>query len=358
MTKKISKAIIMAGGTGSRLWPVSVKNKPKQFQAIVSDKTMLQETYLRLRKKFSVDDIYISTNLEYVQEIKREILEIPDKNIIPEPVARGTASSIALTIAVILAHEPEAIISTFPADHLIKRENEFIDAIDEGEKFVMKNPESILTFGIVPTYPEVGYGYIKKVSKAKKDDKITLVERFVEKPDMDTAHKYLDNGNYFWNAGMYIFNAKTMKDRFAKYIPDTSNRLEKIQDSVNTSNYENTVLEEYPQMNDINFEYAIVENDKNVVVAGLDIGWSDVGSWASLKDTLISDKEKHLVRGEHVDVDSKNLLVYGHDKKIVTIGVEDLVIVDTDDAILICHKDKSQMVGDVSKKIQMSKNKE
>lgn len=357
MTKEVNKAVIMAGGTGSRLWPISVKNKPKQFQAIASDKTMLQETYLRLRKKFAVEDIYISTNLDYISEIKREILEIPDKNIISEPVARGTASSIALTIAVILAHEPDAIIFTFPADHIIKLEDEFISAINEGEKFIKNNSESILTFGIIPTYPETGYGYIKKVSNSEKKD-IYKVERFVEKPDIDTAHRYISEGGYYWNAGMYVFNAEVMRKRFLKYIPNISKRLDIIHNSVNTDEYEKNVLKEYPQMYDINFEYAIVENDDNVVIMPLDIGWSDVGSWGSLKDTLVSDNEKHLVRGEHIDFGSKNLLVYGSKKLITTVGLEDLVIVDTDDAILICHKDKSQMIGDISKKIQASrKNK-
>ncbi len=357
MSKKINKAVIMAGGTGSRLWPVSVKNKPKQFQAIASDKTMLQETYLRLRKKFEVEDIYISTNLEYVSEIKREILEIPEKNIISEPVARGTASSIALTVAVILAHEPEAIVSTFPADHLIKSSDRFIDAVNDGEKFIINNPKSIFTFGIIPTYPEVGYGYIKKVSDSSNKNDIFKVDRFVEKPDIETAHKYIKDGSYFWNAGMYIFNAKSMKNRFKKYIPDIFKMIEIIQKSLDSDNYEKILAKEYPKMNDINFEYAIVENDNNVFVMPLDIGWSDVGSWSSLKDTLVSDENKHLVRGRHIDFDSKNLLVYGSKKLITTVGLEDLVIVDSEDAILICHKDKSQMVGDISKKIQSLNNK-
>ncbi len=351
MTKEVNKAVIMAGGTGSRLWPISVRNKPKQFQAIASDKTMLQETYLRLRNKFAVEDIYISTNSEYIQEIKREILEIPDKNIISEPLARGTASSVALTVAVILAHEPEAIISMFPADHLIKLKDEFIDAIIESEKFIKNNPESILTFGIIPTYPETGYGYIKKVSNLKKKN-IYKVERFVEKPDVDTAYRYINDGDYFWNAGMYVFKAESMRNRFSKYIPNTFNRLNAIYKSIDTNEYEEIVLKEYPQMNDINFEYAIVENDDDVVVMPINIGWSDVGSWGSLKDTLVSDSESHLVRGEHMDFDSKNLLVYGSKRLITTVGLKDLVIVDTDDAIVICQKDKSQMVGDISKKIQ------
>ncbi len=356
MDKKINKAVIMAGGTGSRLWPVSIKAKPKQFQAIASDKTMLQETYLRLRKKFKVEDIYISTNIEYVSEIKREILEIPEKNIISEPVARGTASSIALAVAVILKHEPNAIISTFPADHIIKYNDKFINAIDEGEKFIIKNPESIVTFGIIPTYPEVGYGYIKKISNDSGSKNIFKVDRFVEKPDIETADKYIKDGGYFWNAGMYIFSANSMKNRFKKYIPDIFNMIEKIQKELDSGEYEKKLQQEYPKMNDINFEYAIVENDNNVFVMPLDIGWSDVGSWSSLKDTLVSDENKHLVRGKHVDFNSKNLLVYGSKKLITTVGLEDLVIVDSEDAILICHKDKSQMVGDISKKIQSLNN--
>ncbi len=345
----------MAGGKGTRLWPVSRQSKPKQFQSLVSDKTMLQETFLRLRKKFPLENVYISTNAEYVSEVEKEILELPQKNIISEPEARGTASSFALTTAVLTAEKDDVIIATFPADHLVKKPKVLINALEQAEKFIMQNPNHIVTIGVKPTYPETGYGYIKSnqdMQSVTKD--IELVERFVEKPDAMTAQTYVDAGNFYWNTGIYIFRAKALEENFKKYLPDTHKRLVKIRALIQNNAPQSAIEKEYAKMDKTTIEYSVVENTSDVAVAPIKMGWSDIGSWTSLKDTLIEKNTENFVKGEHVDFDSENILVYGSKKLITTIGLKDLIIVDTDDAILICDRNRSQEISSVVKKLEKS----
>lgn len=352
------KLVIMAGGRGTRLWPMSRQGKPKQFQKLVSENTMLQDTYLRLRKIVEPADIYVSTNKEYVAEVKKELPEIPAENIIAEPVGRSTAPCIALSAAIISAKDENATIGFFPADHLIKNPENLLKAIEQGEKLLEKYPDYLITFGITPTTPDTGLGYIEKNSILGKIDSVEFykAKRFVEKPDFKTAQKYLDSGNFYWNSGMFLFKVGTIIEKFKTYVPDIYERLIKIKSAVGSENFEAVLEEEFPKMDKISLDYAVMENEPNVVLVPVTSDWSDVGSWTALKDTLIGSGKEHLVKieGEHLDFDSENLLVYGSDKLITTIGVKDLIIVDTPDAILICDRNKSQLVSDVVKKLEES----
>jgi len=348
------KCVIMAGGKGTRLWPVSRQNKPKQFQCLISNKTMLQETYLRMRKIFAPEDIYIATNKEYVGEVENEILEFPKENIIGEPIGRGTAPSIALSSAIIAAKDPEEIMGIFAADHFVKDPEPLFKAVQKAGEFLKKNGDYLITFGVNPTSAETGYGYIEKGDLLEKRDEIEFikVKRFVEKPDFTTAQDYVDSGNFFWNSGMFMWKTSTIIDKFKLYIPDIYNRLIKIKEVVGTENFSEVLEKEFPEMDKISIDYAVMENEPNTIVIPLNISWSDIGSWTSLKDALIADHKDHFVRGEHIDFGSRNLLVYGSNKLITTIGIKDLIIIDTEDAILICDQDKSQLVSDIVKRLE------
>ena len=315
---------------------------------------MLQETYLRLRQIADPADIYVATNQEYVSEVEKEILEFPKKNILAEPIGRNTAPSIALAAAVIAAKDENEIMGVFPADHFIENPEVLLNAIQKGKEFLEKNDEYLLTFGITPSAPETGYGYIKKDGTLEKMGNVEIckAEKFVEKPNYETAQKYLEAGDYFWNSGMFLWKTKTIIEKFKKYVPDDYERLMKIRDAMNSGNYAEVLEKEFPEMDKNSIDYAILENEPDVAVIPLEMPWSDVGSWTALKDTLISNNRENFVRGEHINFDSENLLVYGSDKLITTIGVKDLIIVDTADAILICDRNKSQLVSDVVKKLE------
>jgi len=348
------KCIIMAGGRGTRLWPVSRNNKPKQFQCLISKKTMLQETVLRMRAKFDLEDIFISTNKEYEGEVRNEIPELPVENLILEPISRGSASSIALTIAILTAKKIDESIVFVPSDHIIKNPDKLIASLSDADNFLKENKNYIITFGIEPTFPETGFGYIEKGELKKKynSGNVFEVKHFTEKPDAMTAKDYLDKGDFFWNSAIYVCRADVLVEKFKKYIPDTYNRIIRIKDSVGTSTYEKILMSEYPEMDKIDFAYGIIENDPNIAFIPLKINWSDVGSWSALKKIFTDNNKDHYVKGEHIDFNSENLLIYGSKKLITTVGVKNLVIVDTDDVILVCDSSQSQMVGAIVERLE------
>ena len=348
------KILVMAGGKGTRLWPVSRKNKPKQFQKLISNKTMLQETVDRILPDFSLKDVYIATNKSYVDEIKKELPRLAVNNIIGEPAFRERASCIALASAIFSKEGEDEIMAVFPSDHYIKKEDELIRVLKSSENFLNNNPEHLVVIGVKPTGPETGYGYIEHNTKSiikEKDQQFHRVEKFIEKPDLETAKKYYQKDNFLWNTSIYLWKTSSIIDRFKKFIPDSYKRLCRIKKAVGTFEFEKVLEKEYPLMDMISVEYGILENDDKTVVVPADLGWSDVGSWSVLKDSLIS-KDSHFVKGEHLDVGSKNLLVYGSKKLITTVGLKDLIIVDTDDAILICDKNNSQLVKTVVEKLE------
>lgn len=347
------KILIMAGGRGTRLWPLSRTEKPKQFQKLISDKTMLQETAQRLLPLGTWRDIYISTNSQYAKEVQKELPKVSKENIIDEPVNRERASSIALSSAFFIKRCPNETVVIFPADHLIKRDKVLISAIKSGVAFLEKNPDYLLTIGVSPDAVDTGLGYIKKGKIFFKEKKqlIFKVEKFIEKPDFKTAQELIKSGEYFWNSGIYIFKSKNLIEKYKKFVPDTYERILKFINAVDTPEYRGVLEKEYPGSDPVSFEYSIVENDNQVLMIPAELGWSDIGSWAVLKDSLIGKNNKNFVKAAHLDIGSKDLLVYGSPKKLIaTVGLKGLIIVDTPDVILICDKSQSQ---DVKKIVAM-----
>ncbi len=352
MEQKKLCIVIMAGGSGTRLWPLSRKDHPKQFQKVMGEQTMLEDTYNRFRKEYDVDDIYISTNSDYREHVLAALPEIKDENILMEPCKRNTASCIALIAGLLAKRHSDTRVMVVPSDHFIQNPEVLLQTMRVAAGHVTQQPESIVTFGIMPTYPEVGYGYIKKggVLRTHEGCDVHHVTSFVEKPDLETATQYLAEGSYLWNAGMFLFDAEQMVEKFKRHLPGTAARLDEIMAAHGTEQYDDVLESSYAQMEDVSVDYAIIEKDEHVDVIPIALQWSDVGSWASLKDTLAGSDSESISRGYHIDHESQGLIVHNDsDRVIVTVGLADTIVVDHGDAMLVCAKDRAQDVSAVVK---------
>ena len=348
------KTVILAGGSGTRLFPLSRENYPKQFIKIADESSLLQKTFNRCKHFTNSKDIFIVSGDKYQFHIKNQLEEIGEKdfkNIILEPVGRNTAPAIALAVKYLLEKEnatEDSIIFITPSDHIISPEEKFSEYIKEAE--VVAKEGYIVTFGVRPSKPETGYGYIEADEK-KILNKGYKVKKFHEKPDLKTAQTYLLKGNFFWNSGMFMFSIKTILNEFKNHSPDIYSFIEKL-------SYEELVMS-FSDMPDISIDYAVMEKSKNIAVIPVDIVWSDVGSWDSLYDVLDKDNKGNAKVGNVVDIDTENSLVFGDSKRIVsTIGLKDLIIVDTDDVVLIAKRGESQKVREIVKKFKEDKKLE
>ena len=343
--------VLMAGGSGTRLWPMSRKAMPKQFHKFSSEKSLLVETYERFIGVVPKENIYISLGENVLAETKKQLKDIKKENFIVEPEGKNTAPATALVTAHIFKKDPKAIIAEISSDHTVKKVSAYRQAFLTAKSFIEKNPEYLVTIGIRPTKPETGYGYIK-IGKKIPGHPMNIVDKFVEKPDLMTAEKYLASGKYLWNAGYFVFRVDTMIKMFERYSPKIYIGLKEILKAVNTPQEKKVIDIEYAKFEKEPIDTVIAEKVDKIAVVPADLGWSDIGSWASLLDILIDKKDGIISKGHHVSVDDKNCLVYARDKLVATIGLEDIIIIDTEDVTLVCHKDKSQ---DVKKMIEKLK---
>lgn len=351
------KVLILAGGKGTRLWPLSREYKPKQFQKLFGKKTMLQETVSRVLPFISLKDVYIATNQQYVKEVKKELPRLSKENIISEPAHRERVAAFLLFFCHLKGKELKEPTVILPSDHLIKEKEKFQQAILAGEEFVKKNPECLLLLGEKPVFPDTELGYIKKGKFFKKENDFEIYDVFYfkEKPNLKRAKEFLESGNYFWNAGIFIFVPKLIENLVKEFVPDNYKRYQKIKKSFDKRNFKEVLKREYLEMDNVSFDYSIVENYKKNAVMPVSMGWSDVGSWTVLKNCL-SSPNKSYIKGNYIGLDSKNILVYGTTDKLVTsCGVKDLIIAVTDDIIFVCHKDGSQKIKELIKKLEKKK---
>ena len=343
-------AVLMAGGQGTRLWPKSRRNQPKQLHALVGDKSLICETFDRLSLVTPKDKIIVSTTPQYLAEIRKQLPEIPEENYIVEPFPMNTAAACGLVSKIISLRDPDATVGFFPSDHHITRPAEFAKLLKYAGKVSTKYPEHIFTIGLKPTKPDTALGYIHFEKEIDRSDELATfsVERFVEKPDPATAEKYLESGEYLWNAGMFIWKTKLILKLFEKDLPQTSRALDKIAEAYGKQNY-NSVLEKYyKDVDNISVDYGIMEKNKNILVIPGDFGWSDVGSWGTILKVLSEIEGKDVIsRGHHISIGDSNIMVMGHDKLIATIGLEDIIVVDTPDALLICNGKKDQKIKEL-----------
>lgn len=337
--------VILAGGSGTRLWPLSRKSYPKQFLKLFGEHTMLQQTLLRLQGVADLADPIVVCNEDHRFTVAEQLQEIGQKgSIILEPIARNTAPAIALAALRAKELDEEATLLVLPADHLITNEQAFHKAIAIAVESAKEG--SLTTFGVVPTRAETGYGYINaEAAKSKGSEAGLKAERFVEKPDQQTAEKYLADGNYYWNSGMFVFTADNFLAQLIEHCPDCHAA---VQHAFETKKADIDFLrigeEAFAKSPSISIDYAVMEKCKDVVCVPLDVGWSDVGCWRSYWEAKEKDEDGNSFVGDAMAISTKNTLIYSQDKLVSTIGVENLVVVNTADAVLVIDKEHAQHV--------------
>lgn len=348
-------AVIMAGGKGERFWPRSRKSLPKQFLSLTDDgKTMIQLTVERLKNLVSIEDVYIVTNKDYKKLVLDQIKDIPEENILLEPKAKNTAPCIGLAAMHVKKKYEDAVMLVLPSDHLIKYNEIYIDTLKEAIE-VAKEDDNLITIGITPSYPETGYGYINfgRDEGDIKRNNVYRVKRFVEKPDLDTAKEYLSSGRYLWNSGMFVWKASSILLNMRELLPQMYKGLEEIYNSIGTENESIVLEEEFNNFQSVSIDYGIMERANNIYTIPGSFGWDDVGSWLALERINKTNDDGNVIKGNVITINSKNSIIQAQDKLIATIGMKDLIVVDTDDALLIANKDSTQEVKKVIENLKI-----
>lgn len=353
-TNKHEYVLIMAGGSGSRLYPRSTSTLPKQFQKIIGEKTLIEQTYDRVIKIVDNNHIYVSSNHKYIDLIKKHLPDIPVENYITEPIKRNTGPAIALATALIYKKDKDAIITVIHSDHLVVKINEYVKAIRAGIKAIKKNPKNILCIGITPTSAHTGLGYIEKNKKYSTTDGYTIfnTKRFVEKPNLDLAKEYVASGKFLWNAGYFIWQAKYFLSELKKHDLSIYNRITKISKKWGKKDFLKTLNTEFVKFKSIAVDHMIMEKTSNLLVLPVDIGWSDVGSWDVVADMVNPqnrDPNGNYAEGTVVTIDTHNTTILSHNenKIIATVGLDNFIIITTDDAVVIVPKGRSEDVAKI-----------
>jgi len=357
--------VILAGGRGTRFWPLSRKRRAKQLLALDGKETMIQQTVARLVPMAAPSRFWIITNDDLRPAILRQLRKLPAKQIIAEPAARNTAPAIGLATFLLLRHDPEAVLGLFPSDHVIAEPAQYRATLSRGIEIAAAG-ENIVVLGIPPTRPETGYGYIE--AGAPDQDSSLRVRRFTEKPDLATARQFLDAGNYFWNSGMFLWRADTLANALREHLSATAALLEKIAAAYGTRKFAGTFRRLYPKCENISVDYAILEprsakgeGQSRIFCLPSDFGWNDLGSWTALHEhhvakTKPGDATPMTASGSFA-FNAKNNYVHAPGKFVALVGVSNLVIVETDDALLVTTLDQSQDVGKVVKHLDEKKLK-
>ena len=349
MKKPTVYPVIMAGGSGTRFWPLSRQLFPKQLLKIIGDETLIQQTMRRVVTGAPPQRVMISTNPPQAESIRVQLSEWKDAlkdNFVLEPEARNTAPAIALVALELLRRDPEAVMLVVPADHIVKGQKDFDAAVDLAAELAVQG--LLVTFGIKPIRPETGYGYIKPDIKRVLGKRGTLkgyrVGRFVEKPNAVKAAQYLKAGDYYWNSGMFVWRAATIVEEIRRHQPALAQGIEQIGRLIEQNAARAAIDEEYRRLPSISIDTGVMEKSAKAAMVPVAFKWSDVGSWGSLDEVAAKDKAGNIIGGRVVDIDSQRSVVYGDRRVVATIGLADMVVVDTPDATLVCPKSRAQDV--------------
>lgn len=347
---------IMAGGIGSRFWPMSRTDHPKQFLDILNTgETLIQQTFARYNKLVPAENIYIVTSKEYVSVVKKQLPSIPEENILGEPSRKNTAPCIAYIALKLLKKDPKALMIAAPADHLVLETDQFLKTSGIALDFV-DHFNALVTIGIKPTYPNTGYGYIQHDAVAAAPG-IYKVKTFTEKPNLDLAKTFLASGDFLWNAGIFVWKVKHIVDALEKYLPEVYEVFAAEKDKLNTQHEQEAIEVIYPQCTSISIDFAVMEKADNVFVIPASFGWSDLGTWNSAWENMERDYLDNAVAGKNVMIiDATKCMVHAPDNKLVLLqGLDDYIVVDTKDVLLICKKEKEQEIKEYVAEVKRHK---
>ncbi len=346
-------AVIMAGGVGSRFWPRSREKTPKQLLKIFGEHTMIQDTVLRISKLISPENIFIVTNKVQKEEIKKQLTNVPAQNIIVEPFGKNTAACIGLASIIIHNFQPQAVSVVLPADHIIRDEDAFIKTISKAIDFAYKS-KGLITIGIQPTRPETGYGYIQR-KEEEIEENIFKVKTFAEKPSYQTAEKFLASGDFVWNSGIFIWRVDVILEEIKKYMPDLYEGLEKLQKSLLKDDFHKQLELVYGMLRSISIDYGVMEKSDRVYVIRSTFGWSDVGSWEEVYQLSHKDENGNSVNGLCFLDGVKNSYIHSEGKLTAILGLENIIVINTDDALLIASRTHSQDVKKIVDYLKLKK---
>lgn len=344
-------AVIMAGGVGSRFWPRSRERSPKQVLEIIGSGSMLHNTLARIEPLVEQQNTFVVTNKHQHDAVLKLLPSFPKENIIVEPFGRNTAACIGLAASWIQRIDRDAVMAVLPADHLVQHQEEFLNVLSRALS-VATERDALVTIGIKPTHPETGYGYIQ-VEEEDHDRNpyraqgVYQVKTFAEKPNLETAERFLASGDFLWNSGMFAWRVNSILKEIEVHLPDLHEQLKIVQESIGTPDYKHALEHAYGLTRSISIDYGVMEKAGNVFVVKGDFGWSDVGSWDEVVRLTPKDSDGNATKGKVIAWDSENNFIDAGDKVVATIGVSDLIIVSTDDAILICRKGESQGVKEI-----------
>ncbi len=353
--------VIMAGGRGERLWPRSRRKYPKQLLSLVGERSLLQQSVDRIRGMTDDDRIYVVTNIDYVEPVRQQLIMLPEQNIIIEPEGRNTAPCVGLAAIYIQNHFPkeDPLVAIIPSDTLVIDPKEMCKVLSFGLDYAQKMDTGVI-YGMWPTRPETGYGYIRLGKKIGEADGVSCyqVAGFKEKPDRITAENYLESKEYLWNAGIFVWKVSGLLREIQTNLPELAVGLEKLRPYLGTEDEFTKLTQIYPTLPSISVDYGILEKTRDLAVVPTEFGWDDLGNWSSLERYYPKDYAGNVVQGEFTGVKTNNCIVFSPKKMVATLGVSDLIIVETDDVLMVCAKEKAQEVKSLVEVLRAKKRED